>query len=84
MNAEIVVQYACVYVKFQVSTVLMLRILVFSGMLHIVSSGTCLPLKMTMQQIFEITYEDLLNYLLHCTTYQNTRILKPMFSLQNR
>ena len=84
MKAEIVVQYACVNVKFEVSTVVMLRILVFCGMLHIVSSGTCLLMKMTMQHLLEITYEDLLNYLLHCITYQKTRICKPMFSLQNR
>ena len=84
MKAEIVVQYACVYVKFEVSTLLMLRILVFCRMLHIVSSGTCVPMKMTMQHFFEITYEDLLNYFLQCITYQKTRILKLMFSLQNR
>jgi hypothetical protein len=46
MKAEIVVQYACVYVKYEVATVLMLRILVFCAMLHFVSSGTCVPVKM--------------------------------------
>jgi len=55
MKAEIVVQYACVYVKFEVSTVLMLRNLGFCGMLHIVASGTCLPMKMMMQNFLEIT-----------------------------
>jgi hypothetical protein len=84
MKAEIVVQYARVYVKFEVSTVVMLRFLVFCGMLRIVSSGTCLPMIMTMQHFLEITYEDLLSCLLHCITYQKTRIIKPMFSLQNR
>jgi hypothetical protein len=54
MKAEIVVPYACVYVKFEVSTVLMLRNLGFCGMLHIVSS-TCLPIKMMMQHFLEIT-----------------------------
>jgi len=83
MKAEIVVQYASVYVKFEVFTLLILRVLVFCGMLHIVSSGTCLPMKMMMQHFLEITYQDLLNYLLHCITYQKTRILKLMFSLQN-
>jgi hypothetical protein len=62
MKAEIMVQYACVYVKFEVSILLILRVLVFCGMLHTVSSGTCLTMKMMMQHSLEITYEDLLNY----------------------
>jgi hypothetical protein len=32
---------------------LMLRIVVLCGMLHFVSSGTCLPMKMKMQLFFE-------------------------------
>jgi len=36
MKTEIVVQYACVYVKFEISTVLMLRNLGFCEILHIV------------------------------------------------